>query len=268
MDDIIDENTDIEQILRENQEKNRREMEERRKRFGFLPLSEEYAPVMAANMEDVEANPKKFIMTECLDACSILWSKNVYTFMVSDWNNDEAWIEVFMDGLSEENKNYILSLSDKGIHLFEYHPGTVCIGVGCFGEQARQLLIEIANGFQMQDVYQGYGYLDVETALSRVGCTKTEKNPDYIFMELPGDDASTDEYLAYYEWVGNGGENQEFIQVFDQSKVKEPLDMNFEGTDFIYVPEEDRVYLSKYHYDKHLKYLQYCGEHGIKQISV
>lgn len=243
---------DIEEVFRNNREyiKNRREQ------LGILPQSEKYAPVMAAPMEEVEANAEKFIMTECLPACRELWKKNIYTFMVSDDQNEEAWIEVFADGLSEENKEYLLGLKDKGFHIFNYHEGTISFGVGCFGEKAQQLLLEIVKGFQMQDVPKHYAYVDIKTALFASGCTKKEKNPDYVKMEMPNND-DFEATLAFYDWLANGGEEQEYIDVFDATKVKEPLEDNFIGTNYIFVADEERVYLSEYHYKKHLDYLNY-----------
>lgn len=255
MEDILD----IEELLKKNKEENKRFLEERKRTLGMLPENELYAPVMSASMEDVEANAEKFIMTECLPACRILWEKNIYTFMVSDAQNEEAWIEVFIDGLSEENKQYMTSLVESGVHVFRYHEGTISFGVGCFGDKAQQKLIEIANGFKMQDVCKDLAYIDVKKALFKVGCTKKEKNPQYHFMEQPKD-GSLEEMLAYYDWLNAGGEEQEYIEVFDPTKVKEPLEDNFKGTDYIYVPEEDRVYLNTYHYNKHKNYLNYLND--------
>ena len=247
---------DYEGVLRKTTEANRKYIEEKKKRDGILPESEKYAPVMAAPMQDVEANAERFIMTECLPACRELWKKNVYTFMVSDAQNDEAWIEVFADGLSEENKSYMLELDNKGVHVFCYHDGTISFGAGCFGKKAQDILLEISKGFQMQDVAEDFGYVDAKTALFLCGCTKKEKNPDYVMLKLPtnGDIEMT---MEYYDWLAKGGEEQEYRDVFDPSKVKSPIEENFKGTPYVYVPEEDRVYLSEYHYKKHLNYLKY-----------
>ena len=252
----MEDNSNVEEMLRANREENERYLEEKTKRLGILPTSEKYSPVMAAPMEDVEANAEKFIMTECLPACRILWDKNIYTFMVSDAQNEEAWIELFADGLSPENSEYLLSLEDQGIHLFCYHDGTISFGVGCFGEVAQKRLVEIANGFKMQDVCEGLAYVDVETALYNAGCTKRAKNPNYVHMEKPKE-GDLRGMVDYYDWLANGGPDLEYIDVFDSTKVKQPLEENFKGTGYIYVPEEERVYLSNYHYMKHKKYLEH-----------
>ena len=252
----MEDTNNMEEMLRTNREENERYIEEKTRRLGILPTSERYSPVMVAPMEDVEANPERFIMTECLPACRILWDKNIYTFMVSDAQNEEAWIELFADGLSDDNKEYLVNLEEKGVHIFSYHQGTISFGVGCFGEKAQQKLIEIANGFEMQDVCKSLAYVDVETALYNVGCTKRTKNPNYVRMEEPKE-GDLRGMLDYYDWLANGGPDLEYIEIFDSSKVKEPLEENFKGTDYVYVPEEDRVYLNSYHYRKHKKYLEY-----------
>ncbi len=246
----------IQRLREEAAAANRSFMEEHIKRMGILPVSDKYSPVMAAPMEEVEANPEKFIMAECLPACRELWKKNIYTFMVSDAQNSEAWIELFADALSEENKAYLISLEEQGVHVFCYHDGTISFGVGCFGEKAKAKLLEIAEGFKMQDVAQDFAYSDLETALFDVGCTKKVKDPDYVMIKMPTN-GDIDAAMEFYDWLARGGESLEYKDVFDPSKVKQPIEENFKGTSFIYVPEEERVYLNKYHYQKHLNYLQY-----------
>ena len=113
---------------------------------GCLPDNPGYNPSPQVDMEYVEQNPERFIMPECLPACKVLWDKNIYTYMVSDSYDSEAWIELEMRALSQENLEYLLSLENKGVHLNHgYHYGTIQFGVGCFGEKAQQLLLEIAN---------------------------------------------------------------------------------------------------------------------------
>ena len=222
---------------------------------GCLPDNPGYAPVQQEGMEAVEANPEKYIMPECLPACKVLWEKNIYTYMVSDSVDFEAWIEVKMSALSPENLEYLLSLEAQGVHLFRgYHEGTIQIGVGCFGEKAQRALLEIANGFKMQDVQRGYdlGYVGLEEGLFLTGCIKEIPNPKYIDpMTVP----ENERWKLLLE-----SESEPTIRVFDETKVKDPIEKNFEGTGLVFVLEEERVYLSEYHYRKHLNYLKSLEE--------
>lgn len=222
---------------------------------GCLPDNPAYAPVTKADMEFVEANPEKFIMPECLPACKVLWEKNIYTYMVSDSVDFEAWIELEARALSPENLEYLLSLESQGVHIVKgYHSGTIQFGVGCFGEKAQRLLLDIANGFKMQDVQKGFGlgYLDLRDGLMAAGCTKEVPNPDYVDpMTVPENE----------RWKLLLGEEAEpTITVFDETKVQEPIEKNFEGTGMVFNLEEERVYRSEYHYRKHLNYLKSLEE--------
>ncbi len=42
---------------------------------GFLPINDELNATMNSSMEDVEKNPRTFIIEECIPACKELWKK-------------------------------------------------------------------------------------------------------------------------------------------------------------------------------------------------
>ena len=67
-------------IKKKNQESEQRKFGDKQnwKQEGFLPLNDEYSETMASPMEEVESNPRKFIIEECIPACKELWRKNIY----------------------------------------------------------------------------------------------------------------------------------------------------------------------------------------------
>ena len=224
---------------------------------GFLPVNEEYNETMSSPMEEVEKNPKRFIIEECIPACQILWDKNIYTFMVSDYLNEgETWIEVPLDALSEENKNVILSLSGEDIIKFSYHKGCINFGVNYVGKKAQDRLIEIANMFEMQDVQKGLAYITIpEFLMNYCNCYDEVDNPDYYPMELSfANGVSLEELKKYEEWE-NSVYSRKTIRKYNPNKLDKQIEYYIQANNMIM--DGDKIYLSGYHYDKHLKYLKY-----------
>ena len=75
---------ETEEAKEERIKKEREDIERR----GYLPVNDEFEETMTSPQEVVEKNPRKYIIEECIPACKELWSKNIYTFMVSDHLND------------------------------------------------------------------------------------------------------------------------------------------------------------------------------------
>ena len=124
-------------------------------------------------------NPRKYIIEECIPACKELWSKNIYTFMVSDHLNDgECWIELDADALSDDNKSIYLDLDSNEVKKFSYHRGAINFGVRCVGKEAQEKLLEIAQKFEMQDVQEKLGYISIEKFLmDYCDCYEEYENP-------------------------------------------------------------------------------------------
>lgn len=224
---------------------------------GFLPINEEYSETTSSPMEEVEKNPKIFIIEECIPACKILWDKNIYTFMVSDHLNEGiSWIEVNQDALSEENKNVILSLSEEDIIKFSYHKGYINFGVSCVGKKAQERLIDIANMFEMQDVQKGFAYITIpEFLMNYCNCYDEVDNPEYYPLEETPELFSTFEGLnKYNEWI-NSIHSRKTIRKYNPNKLEKSIEYYLQANNMIM--DGDKVYLSRYHYDKHLKYLKY-----------
>lgn len=225
---------------------------------GFLPPNDELNETMNSSMEDVEKNPRTFIIEECIPACKELWKKNIYTFMVSDHLNEGVcWIEVVANNLSDENKEIFTQLEGEDIIKFSYHEGCVNFGVNCVGAQGQARLLELAQQFQMQDVPHGEAYITLPEYLVKCGCYDEVENPNYVSMTNPLDmvlpvDQIADYFIKYDEWK-NSDRSKKTHKVFNQSKVTKPLEEYFVDSDVIL--DGDRVYLSDYHYKKHLNYV-------------
>lgn len=217
----------------------------------------QYVGAPRVNQETVERNPEKYIIKECIPACKILWSKNIYTFMCSDQLDENAWIEFEIDTLSEENKEVLEELK-KEYKFVNYHEGCVYIAVNGKGKKALLELINIASRFRMQDVPKKYATISIEEALMSLGYTNTIKNPEYIedkdkfFEEHPE--------IKEYERFTFMYANQDMfftpnIKVLATERVPEDPNTCLEGTKFI-VDEERKIYRNLYHYKKHLNYLE------------
>ena len=225
---------------------------------GFLPINDELNETMNSSVEAVEKNPRTFIIEECVPACKELWEKNIYTFMVSNHLNEGVcWIEVILDNLSDENKRIFAQLEGEDIIKFSYHEGSVNFGVKCVGAQAQARLLELAQKFQMQDVPYGEAYITLPEYLISCGCYDEVENPNYVPMTEPWNmdlpmDQIADYVIKYDEWK-DSDKSKKTHKVFNQTKMAKPLEEYFDGTGVVY--DGDRVYLSDYHYKKHMNYV-------------
>lgn len=265
--------TDLEGILIDGdfhkfdcQEPTREEIEQRKKeraseleRKGFLPENEGYDETMSSPQEEVEKNPTRYIIQECLPACQELWRKNIYTFMVSDHLNEGiCWIEIIADSLSEENKDIYFGLSDEETVKFSYHKGTINFGVRCVGKVGQQRLLELAQKFQMQDVPKDQAYISPQDFLMRYcNCYEEYPNPNYKPMMAPwetdiGPEKIVD-YMEEYEKWQESDESCPTLRKFAPEKAsKSIIELASEQGMII---EDGRVYLSLFHYNKHMNYV-------------
>lgn len=228
---------------------------------GFLPKNEEFEETMYSPQELVENNPRKFVIEECIPACQELWSKNIYTFMVSDHLNEgECWIEIIEDALSDENKEIFSNLSGSNVMKFSYHHGSINFGVKCVGKQGQERLLELAKQFQMQDIPAVQGYISLQDFLmDYCGCYDEVPNPNYVEMkptwkmDLPANQL-IDYIKKYDEWEASDA-SKKTIKKFNRAKLVKPASEVAKEKGMII--DGDRVYLSAFHYKKHQKYLEY-----------
>lgn len=249
------------------QEQRKREIIEK----GFLPQNDEYDETMRSSMEEVEKNPRRYIIEECIPACQELWEKNIYTFMVSDHLNEgQCWIEVVYENLSDENKLVYMQLEGEKVLKFSYHPGCVNFGVNAVGETAQKELLELAKNFKMQDVPYNEAYITLPEFLRNCGCYKEIENPDYVEMSAPWKlnlpIKELAEYMTKYEKWEASPQSKKTIRVFDREKVTKPTSEYLEEKNAIF--KDGRVYLSYYDYKKHLNYLNSLSSFSNKTFTL
>lgn len=225
---------------------------------GFLPKDDQYHEVIQTLQEEVESNPQRYIIKECIPACKELWSKNIYTFMVSDYLNEgECWIEIALNALSNENKEVYDNLSGDDLKKFSYHEGTVNFGVTKVGEKGQSELYDLARQFKMQDVVEGFAYISMQTFLMKeCGCYDETPNPDYKEEPRFNPNSSLEEFMEYEEkmrqWMTTN-QHCKTLKQFNPDKLTRPAEEIASEKGMII--DGDRVYLNEFHYKKHLNYL-------------
>ena len=253
-------------------ELNEEEQEARKEEIikkGFLPENEEFEEERTCPQEIVEQNPRKYIIEECIPACLELWSKNIYTFMVSDHLNEgECWVEIIKDNLSEENQKVYDQLTGEDILKFSYHMGCVNFGVSCVGREGQEKLLELAEQFKMQDVPENSAYVSIPDFLIQYcKCYDEVPNPEYVEMKEPFEMGLPLEEIPlyakeYYSWLQSTRSKKTLKQI-NFNKMTKPLDELVK--DHGMIMEDDRVYLSPFHYAKHLKYQDTISSEKEKQ---
>ena len=192
---------------------------------GFLPINSEYNEVPHDQQENVENNPKQYIIEECIPACQELWSKNIYTFMVSDHLNEgQCWIELFDDALSDENMEIYDNLFGEDMIKFNYHRGCICFGVSCVGIEGQQKLLQLAKQFNMQDVPKKLAYIDEEDFLrDYCDCYIEYENPNYKYMapfwEVNLSREESAEYIKAYQKWESSDESKSTLKRFAPEKA-------------------------------------------------
>ncbi len=229
--------------------------------LNWLPLPSCYNESMQTAMPIVANSPEVFIIPECIPACKELWEKNIYTFMVSDHLNTEGiWIEFLKSSLSQRNLEVYQSLHGNDVLKFSYHFGTLNFGVKQVGIEGQRRLLELAKLFQYQDVPAELAYLPEEQFLvNYCHCFQEVQNPNYYEMVdiiKAFEEGIVDaEYREKYGRWERSDDSKPFLKVYDPEKKERSTKEYADELDMFYVPEEGRVYLGKYHYDKHLAYI-------------
>lgn len=212
-----------------------------------LADNREYEGAPRVTQEMVEAEPRRWIIEECVPACEILWSKNIYTFMCSDSIDKDAWIELELECLSPENIE-ILEEIKKEYVCYQYHQGCLNISVPGMGKKAQEELIKIANRFIMQDVPSKYATFTMEKVYMINGCSKEVENPNYVSIQ---------EQLANMTFGNWGFDIQEpTIWVLDPTKIVKSDEEYISDVGAIQDANTGVIYRNQFHYNKHLKYIE------------
>ena len=190
-----------------------------------------------------------FIMEECIPACMELFEKNISIFSTSDYHTEEGcFIDISADALSEENIAVLSELpccekcDDNNVfHLKSKHVGKI----------GQDELINIVKQFQMQDVRENFAYVSIQSFLvDYCNCYDEVANPNYKSINY------SEVLYALLEGKSMDVPKEEpkFLKVFNPNKVTKPVLELVQ--DHKMILDGDRVYLSDFYYQKHMKYVE------------
>ena len=97
-------------------------------------------------IDDVIENPGEYIIPECLDACKVLWSKGIETYMCSNHANEELYVSIEESKLDKENRKILYSNEHNehfGRDIVNHRP--------LIKAQTSEKLVELAKLFVLQD---------------------------------------------------------------------------------------------------------------------
>lgn len=213
------------------------------------------------DMKVVMNEPEEFIIPENLEACKLLWSKNIFTKMNNNYDNDYSWITI--NTFSSENQELFnsLCLTDRRYGLTYGGVGFKVPIVPGPGNDTFEAFKELIELFPMQDV-QKDGYMTVEEfMIYYTDCYKMEYTPEYKeitakMMSPDGDvliyNKELEQYMSY-----NGIRRR--IRVFDSSKLTKPIEDYIAESIFAdyYDPEEQKVYYNEMYFQAHMRYKEH-----------
>ena len=223
------------------------------------------------DIEYVMRDIDEYIIPENQAACKLLWSKNIFTIMSNNYENehgdcDFSWIA--LGDLSEENQELfdrLVAEKDPRVAIFRTKkiiklPTEPRKGVDTF-----EAFKKIIDMFSYQDV-QKQGYMTIEEFMIRyTDCRKTEINPEHLkaikpnFADYNGDveayARAFDDYVRYESMPSE-------IVSFDETKMTKSYQEYVDETMFagLFDPDLNRVYLNKMYYDAHMKYKREFGQ--------
>lgn len=181
------------------------------------------------NLESVVKNIDEYIIPECQQACRLLWSKNIETFMVS--NYEDKFLYVLIADLSEDNQKIFDELS-KGDNRYFFDEYRHFYGIRVNGTDQNSVneLNFLTNIFEMQDVNSSQ-YKTAEEFLANFKCK--------------GGPASVDEYGNIIRDINPLLINASLVDALQATNSED-----------LYVREENRVYQSQLFLDWHNRYKQ------------
>ncbi len=214
----------------------------------------------AEPMEKVEQNIEEYIIPELQEACKILWSKNIFTLMVSNRNDGGSTYIYLNGGVTGKNIDIWNKLNKK--YPNNFYKGTrikdlriqIADTTKMTEKEIADAFIKMVSNFELQDVSSVF-YQTAEEYLVEKGYCDEVPNPDYVEA---GPMPTGLNYEALNAWLAKIN-CPKTIKVFNKSKmgkktfeqiVRENGDEN--RTDF----ENEKVYCSTYFYNKHLNYVK------------
>ncbi len=146
---------------------------------------------MNVELEEVMNNPDEYIIKECQPACYALWDKNIETYMVSNYDDENLY--VLMCNLSKENIAIMDELSQKDPRFFyDKYRGTYGIRAKGMTAMSSEKLKMLTDVFVIQDTLrydtaeeflEEYKRTDGEIIVKE-GKTIIIQNPDFANVTL------------------------------------------------------------------------------------
>lgn len=206
----------------------------------------------------VAQNIDEYIIPELQEPCKKLWDKNIFTFMVSNRNdNGDTWIMLTSD-LSPENRDIYDELSEKYPDI--YYPSitrqkslqirlkdTDSLSV----EELSEKFSKLVEPFKPQDVGK-FHYQTEEQFLIYCGCYDEIPNPEHKLLQL--NFSNVEDMIASL----NKPRVPETIKVFNPNKMTKTLEeyVKEKNAESRFDPTTRRIYDSKWLLDKHKKFLK------------
>lgn len=220
------------------------------------------------DMKTVMSNPEEFIIPENLEACKLLWSKNIFTKMCNNYDNEYSWITI--NQFSPENQALFeeFAIGDKRFGLTWGGIGFKVPIVPGPGNDAFLAFKELIELFPIQDV-QKDGCMTVEEfMIYYTDCYRMEYTPEYKeltskMMSPDGDvllyNREFEQYMSY-----NGVRRR--IRVFDPTKMTKPLEDYIAESIFAdyYDPDNGMIYYNDMYYNAHMRYKEHQKKHSLK----
>lgn len=220
------------------------------------------------DMKLVMSNPEEFIIPENLEACKLLWSKNIFTKMTNNYDNDFSWITI--NQFSPENQALFesLCLGDKRFGLTWGGIGFKIPIVPGKGNDTFQAFKELIDLFPVQDVQKDGCMSTEEFMMYYTDCYRMEYTPEYKEMvaQMMSPDGDVLLYNREFEKYMNYMNIRRRVRVFDPSKMTKPLEEYIADSMFAdyYDPENGMIYYNEMYYQAHMRYKEQQEKKKIK----
>lgn len=210
------------------------------------------------DMKIVMENPTEFIIPENLEACRLLWSKNIFTKMCNNYDNKFSWITISQ--FSPENQALFesLAISDNRFGLTWGGIGFKVPIVPGEGNDTYEAFKELIDLIPMQDV-QKDGCMSVEEfMIYYTDCYKMEYTPEYkeLMKNMMSKDGDILFYDREFERYVNCMNIRRRVRVFDPSKMVKSIEDYINDSIFagLYDSDNGMIYYNDMYYQAHLRY--------------
>lgn len=220
------------------------------------------------DMKLVMSNPEEFIIPENLEACKLLWSKNIFTKMCNNYDNEYSWITI--NEFSPENQELFqsLCLGDKRFGLTWGGIGFKVPIVPGPGNDAFSAFRELIELFPMQDVQKDGCMTTEEFMIYYTDCYRMEYTPEYkeLTSKMMSPDGDVLLYNREFEQFMSYNGIRRRVRVFDPSKMVKTLEEYIQDSIFagLYDPDNGMIYYNEMYYQAHLRYKEQQKQHKLK----